>query len=191
MLFLSSLCLCIVVIISKYHKIALLLICAWQLLGCCYKSRCESVNGHFLPMFASASSAGRPCSGLATHVGDNRPLGSLFVLDCWSMVRGHIWTLGVIARRGHSWFTDFSPNNKYVIGVMWVGIFHNVNIFELDQGHLACRTQFPLPGPVAVVFTVIVVAFIIVVVLFVVVLVIVVLVVVSSLLLSSLLLSWL
>ena len=46
---------------------------------------------------------------------------------------------------------------------------------ELDQGHLACRTQLPLPGSVAIVFAVIV---LIVVVLFVVVLVIVVLVVV-------------
>ena len=51
---------------------------------------------------------------------------------------------------------------------------------ELDQGHLACRTQLPLPGSVAIVFAVIVLIVVvsIVVVLFVVVLVIVVLVVV-------------
>ena len=46
--------------------------------------------------------------------------------------------------------------------------------FKLDKGHMACRTQLPLPGSVAVVFAVIV---FIVVVLFVVVLVIVVLVI--------------
>ena len=49
------------------------------------------------------------------------------------------------------------------------------NQVKLDQGHLACRTQLPLPGPVALVCAVIV---LIVVVLLVVVLVIVLLVVV-------------
>ena len=52
---------------------------------------------------------------------------------------------------------------------------------QLDQGHLACRTQLPLPGPVAVVFAVIMLigVFIIVVVLIIVVLVIVVIIVVG------------
>ena len=54
------------------------------------------------------------------------------------------------------------------------------NQVKLDQGHLACRTQLPLPGPVAVVFAVrvLIVVVLFVVVLFAVVLIIVVIVVV-------------
>ena len=63
---------------------------------------------------------------------------------------------------------------KRLLLILWV-FEMNPHTFKLDQGHLACRTQLPLTGPVAAVFAVIV---FIVVVLFVVVLVIVVLIVV-------------
>ena len=63
---------------------------------------------------------------------------------------------------------------KRLLLILWV-FEMNPHTFKLDQGHLACRTQLPLTGPVSAVFAVIV---FIVVVLFVVVLVIVVLIVV-------------
>ena len=63
---------------------------------------------------------------------------------------------------------------KRLLLILWV-FEMNPHTFKLDQGHLACRTQLPLTGPVSAVFAVIV---FIVVVLFVVVLVIVVLVIV-------------
>ena len=65
--------------------------------------------------------------------------------------------------------------NESMISFPWINKRGFNFIMKLDQGHLACRTQLPLPGPVALVCAVIV---LIVVVLLVVVLVIVLLVVV-------------
>ena len=44
---------------------------------------------------------------------------------------------------------------KRLLLILWV-FEMNPHTFKLDQGHLACRTQLPLTGPVSAVFAVIV-----------------------------------
>ena len=86
--------------------------------------------------------------------------------------QGRVYMLVLVAPGKYNLFLSLVDNVKMV--KCYIKIYM-LSISQLDQGHLACRTQLLLPGPVAVVFNVLV---FIVVVLFVVVLVIVVLVVV-------------
>ena len=66
---------------------------------------------------------------------------------------------------------------KRLLLILWV-FEMNPHTFKLDQGHLACRTQLPLPGSVAVVFAVIVLTVVVIIVVFLIVVVLVVIVLV-------------